>query len=291
MLASGDLSILFEDIFNCESVRQVLQKKADDNTYLKLDIVSLLNNKWNTSVDFRDAMQNLFAVKDKLEGSYQRGTERDIQAGKATTVILSGSAFGSEALTSQSDTCMNHSEPCAGFESWAEQSSRSWNNSIETSSNLPFSHNLPTRTASLDGDILTYAPLSRHNLVFHHSVPEKFPLPMSADSLKTISATSSNKERASWLVHGEQVSGTLVYHLQSHQSKNDLPVPSAKAAILHQATWTIKDWLETDVVDTVSIPDMYNARTAQAVTNIPPVSPQLQRKSSIPSVAISFSIQ
>ena len=112
MLASGDLCILFEDIFSCESIRQVLQKRADENPYLKFDIVSLLNNKWNTSVDFRDAMQNLFAIKDKLEGSCQKGFGHDIEALKATTMILSGSAFGSAVLPSQS---MTHLEPSAGF--------------------------------------------------------------------------------------------------------------------------------------------------------------------------------
>jgi len=61
------LSILFDDIFHCISVRQALELEMKIHPEISPSVIKILGNKWNTSVDFRDGVSHLFEIKEILE--------------------------------------------------------------------------------------------------------------------------------------------------------------------------------------------------------------------------------
>ena len=90
MLDISGLSILFEDIFRCEAVRNALKSEMSVNPEISAAAQALLANKWHTSVDIRNGLFQIYSIKDILEGS----TNRSKPVGHAN-VTVHGMLFGS----------------------------------------------------------------------------------------------------------------------------------------------------------------------------------------------------
>ncbi len=93
MLNSGGLNILFDDIFHCQSVRLALEGEVKARPEIAPPVLELLGNSWDTSVDFRDGVSNIYKIKNILEGLRVLETPQSLHKSEEAAMV-SGLDFG-----------------------------------------------------------------------------------------------------------------------------------------------------------------------------------------------------
>uniref|UniRef100_A0A6T8A0N1 Tyrosine-protein kinase ephrin type A/B receptor-like domain-containing protein n=1 Tax=Cryptomonas curvata TaxID=233186 RepID=A0A6T8A0N1_9CRYP len=188
------LSIIFDDIFHCRSVRQALEVEMKDRPEISPSVIEILGNKWDTSVDFRDGVSHIYKIKDILEGTENLDVSKSPdpqQHGKAA--VVNGLHFGLQTDQGEDLCTINERTQADQFQN-LQGTPRHWPG-YDTSGLNPFEsqpdytktfqhHDYTTMSPSSNGfyvsepqqSLFAFSAVSSPELVFYQPIPEDFTL-------------------------------------------------------------------------------------------------------------------